>query len=162
ALSLPLVIGPWSDTFQTPMGRRRPFMLAPVGPMGFCLALIAFMPNIWTVTLIVLAFFSAYYVYEPPYRGLYPVVLHESMYGRSDADVCRPLLHDGAEAAAVDVARRAGGGRGRVRDRGGRRGAARRQVRTRPRDLRCLVRLRGRPAGRRPRPGMAQLVLRAD
>jgi MFS family permease len=83
ALTLPLVIGPWSDTFQTPMGRRRPFMLAALGPMGFCLAIVAFMPNIWTVTLIVLAFFCAYYVYEPPYRGLYPDVLHESMYGRS-------------------------------------------------------------------------------
>ena len=83
ALTLPLVIGPWSDTFQTPMGRRRPFMLAALGPMGFCLAILAFMPNIWTVTLIVLAFFCAYYVYEPPYRGLYPDVLHESMYGRS-------------------------------------------------------------------------------
>jgi MFS family permease len=83
ALTLPLVVGPWSDTFQTPMGRRRPFMLAALPPMGFCLAIIAFMPNIWTVTLIVLAFFFAYYVYEPPYRGLYPDVLHESMYGRS-------------------------------------------------------------------------------
>jgi MFS family permease len=83
ALTLPLVIGPWSDTFQTPMGRRRPFMLAALGPMGFCLAIVAFMPNIWTVTLIILAFFCAYYVYEPPYRGLYPDVLHESMYGRS-------------------------------------------------------------------------------
>ena len=83
AISLPLVIGPWSDTFQTPMGRRRPFMLAALWPMGFCLAIVAFMPNIWTMTLIVLAFFFAYYVYEPPYRGLYPDVLHESMYGRS-------------------------------------------------------------------------------
>jgi MFS family permease len=83
AITLPLVIGPWSDTFQTPMGRRRPFMLAALGPMGFCLAILAFMPNIWTATLIVLAFFCAYYVYEPPYRGLYPDVLHESMYGRS-------------------------------------------------------------------------------
>jgi MFS family permease len=83
ALTLPLVIGPWSDTFQTPMGRRRPFMLAALGPIGFCLAIVAFMPNIWTVTLIVLAFFFAYYVYEPPYRGLYPDVLHESLYGRS-------------------------------------------------------------------------------
>ena len=34
ALTLPLVIGPWSDTFQTPMGRRRPFMLAALGPAG--------------------------------------------------------------------------------------------------------------------------------
>ncbi len=83
ALTLPLVIGPWSDTFQTPMGRRRPFMLAALGPIGFCLAIVGFMPNIWTVTLIVLAFFFAYYVYEPPYRGLYPDVLHERMYGRS-------------------------------------------------------------------------------
>jgi MFS family permease len=83
ALTLPLVIGPWSDTFQTPMGRRRPFMLVALGPMGFCLAILAFMPNIWTATLIVLAFFFAYYVYEPPYRGLYPDVLQEGMYGRS-------------------------------------------------------------------------------
>jgi MFS family permease len=83
ALTVPLVIGPWSDTFLTPMGRRRPFMLAAIGPMGFCLALIAFMPNIWTTTLIVMAFFFAYYVYEPPYRGLYPDLLHESLYGRS-------------------------------------------------------------------------------
>jgi MFS family permease len=83
ALTLPLVIGPWSDTFKTPMGRRRPFMLAAIGPIGFCLAILAFMPNIWTMTLIVLAFFFAYYIYEPPYRGLYPDVLHESMYGRS-------------------------------------------------------------------------------
>src|SRR5262245_23427612 len=48
ALTVPLVIGPWSDTFQTPMGRRRPFMLAAVPPLGFCLAVMAFMPNIWT------------------------------------------------------------------------------------------------------------------
>jgi MFS family permease len=83
ALFLPLVIGPWSDTFHTPMGRRRPFMLAALGPMGFCLALLAFMPNIWTTALLVLAFFVAYYVYEPPYRGLYPDLLHESTFGRS-------------------------------------------------------------------------------
>lgn len=85
ALTVPLVIGPWSDTFQTPMGRRRPFMLAAVGPMGFSLALLAFMPNIWTTALVVFAFFFAYYVYEPPYRGLYPDLLHESVYGRSQS-----------------------------------------------------------------------------
>ena len=75
ALTLPLVIGPWSDTFHTPMGRRRPFMLVAVGPIGFCLALMAFMPNLWTTALLVFAFFFAYYVYEPPYRGLYPDLL---------------------------------------------------------------------------------------
>jgi MFS family permease len=83
ALTVPLVIGPWSDTFLTPMGRRRPFMLAAIGPMGFCLALVAFMPNIWTTALLVMAFFFAYYLYEPPYRGLYPDLLDESEFARS-------------------------------------------------------------------------------
>jgi MFS family permease len=83
ALTLPVVIGPWSDTFHTPLGRRRPFMLVALGPMGFCLALVAFMPSFWTVALIVFAFFFAYYVYEPPYRGLYPDLLPEDRYGSS-------------------------------------------------------------------------------
>ncbi len=85
ALSVPLVIGPWSDTFLTPMGRRRPFMLAALPALGFCLALMAFMPNIWTTGLIVAAFYWAYYIYEPPYRGLYPDLLDESVYGRSQS-----------------------------------------------------------------------------
>ncbi len=83
ALLLSPVVGPWSDSFHTPMGRRRPFMLAALGPMGFCLLLMPFMPNMWTTTLIVLAFFFAYYVYEPPYRGLYPDLLPPSTYGRA-------------------------------------------------------------------------------
>src|ERR671930_2098273 len=83
ALALSPVIGPWSDTFHTPLGRRRPFMLAAVGPIGFPLLLMPFMPNLWTTTLVVLAFFFAYYVYEPPYRGLYPDLLPETTYGRA-------------------------------------------------------------------------------
>jgi MFS family permease len=83
ALALSPVIGPWSDTFHTPLGRRRPFMLVAIGPMGFCLALVAFMPSFWTMTLVLLAFFFAYYVYEPPYRGLYPDLLDPSTYGRA-------------------------------------------------------------------------------
>jgi MFS family permease len=83
ALTLPLVIGPWSDTFHTPMGRRRPFMLVAIGPIGFCLALMAFMPSLWTTALLVFAFFFAYYVYEPPYRGLYPDLLPERVFGRA-------------------------------------------------------------------------------
>ena len=85
AIALPLVIGPWSDTFHTPLGRRRPFMLVALGPIGFCLALMAFMPNLWTTALLVFAFFFAYYVYEPPYRGLYPDLLPERMYGRAQS-----------------------------------------------------------------------------
>ena len=85
AITLPLVIGPWSDTFHTPMGRRRPFMLVALGPLSFCLALLAFMPSLWTMSLLVCAFFFAYYVYEPPYRGLYPDVLPEGVFGRAQS-----------------------------------------------------------------------------
>ena len=77
------VIGPWSDSFQTPMGRRKPFLLAALGPMGFCLLLMPFMPNLWTTCMIVLAFFFAYYVYEPPYRGLYPDLVPAAYLGRA-------------------------------------------------------------------------------
>ena len=83
AIALPVVIGSWSDTFHTPLGRRRPFMLAALGPMAFSLSLLAFMPSFWTMALLVLAFFVAYYVYEPPYRGLYPDLLPPRVYGRA-------------------------------------------------------------------------------
>jgi Na+/melibiose symporter-like transporter len=83
ALLISPVIGPWSDTFHTPMGRRRPFMLVALPPMGFCLLLMPFMPSLWTTVVIVLGFFFAYYVYEPPYRGLYPDVLPPSVFARS-------------------------------------------------------------------------------
>jgi MFS family permease len=85
ALTVPLVIGPWSDTFLTPIGRRKPFMLVAVPGLAFCLALMAFMPTIWTTALVVCGFYFAYYVYEPPYRGLYPDLLQESQYGRSQS-----------------------------------------------------------------------------
>ena len=41
------------------------------------------MPNLWTTVVLVLAFYFAYYLYEPPYRGLYPDVLPPSAYGRA-------------------------------------------------------------------------------
>ncbi len=85
AIALPLVIGPWSDTFQTPIGRRRPFMAAALPPMAFCLLLMAFMPNFWLTALVVFAFFFAYYLYEPPYRGLYPDLLPQWTYGRAQS-----------------------------------------------------------------------------
>jgi MFS family permease len=83
ALVISPVVGPWSDTFHTPMGRRRPFMLVAVVPMGFSLLLMPFMPNLWTTVVIVMTFFFAYYIYEPPYRGLYPDVLSADSFGRS-------------------------------------------------------------------------------
>jgi MFS family permease len=83
ALGMSLVIGPWSDSFHTPLGRRRPFMLIALPGLAGALALMGLMPSLWTTTLVVLAFYIAYYIYEPPYRGLYPDLLDESMYGRA-------------------------------------------------------------------------------
>ena len=83
AIALPLVVGPWSDTFHTPIGRRRPFMVVALPPMAFCLLLMPFMRSFWLTAMVVFAFFFAYYLYEPPYRGLYPDLLPHSVYGRA-------------------------------------------------------------------------------
>ena len=85
ALALSLVIGPWSDHFHTPIGRRRPFMLAALAPLGAALLLMGLMPNLWTTIVIVVGFYIAYYVYEPPYRGLYPDLLDQSHFGRAQS-----------------------------------------------------------------------------
>ena len=98
ALLLPLLIGPLSDATRTPMGRRRPYMAFAVIPMAFTLALLAFMPNLWATAFIFFSFSLAYYVYEPPYRGLYPDLIPSSSYGRSQGSqhVMRGIALGGA------------------------------------------------------------------
>ena len=75
-------------------------MLVALGPIGFCLALMAFMPSLWTTALLVFAFFFAYYVYEPPYRGLYPDLLPERLYGRAQS-VAAPDARASRSATAL-------------------------------------------------------------
>jgi MFS family permease len=72
-----------SDATQTSLGRRRPFMLLAVLPMAGALAAVAFMASFHATALALFAFFFAYYVYEPPYRGLYPDCLPDTMFGRA-------------------------------------------------------------------------------
>jgi MFS family permease len=83
AIILPLLVGPLSDATRTPFGRRRPYMAFALGPMALSLAMVAFMPNLVSTAFVVFAFFFAYYIYEPPYRGLYPDLLPEQVFGRS-------------------------------------------------------------------------------
>jgi len=85
ALTLPLVVGPWSDAIGTRLGRRRPFMLVAIPPLVASLAVMGLMPSLWATTLVVLAFFVAYYLYEPPYRSLYPDLLPGRVYGRAQS-----------------------------------------------------------------------------
>src|SRR5262245_44360837 len=83
AISLPLLVGPLSDATRTPFGRRRPYMAFALGPIALSLAMVAFMPNLVATAFVVFAFFFACYIYEPPYRGLYPDLLPPEVFGRS-------------------------------------------------------------------------------
>jgi MFS family permease len=81
AFFLPLLVGPMSDATQTSLGRRRPYMLLALVPMAVALSAVAFMPSLHAIALALFAFFFAYYLYEPPYRGLYPDCLPDNVFG---------------------------------------------------------------------------------
>jgi MFS family permease len=83
AFFLPLLVGPMSDATQMSLGRRRPFMVLALGPMAVSLALVAFTHTFIGTALALFAFFFAYYIYEPPYRGLYPDLLPDTYFGRA-------------------------------------------------------------------------------
>lgn len=83
AFFVPLLVGPMSDATQMSLGRRRPFMVLALGPMAVSLALVAFMHSFIGTALALFAFFFAYYIYEPPYRGLYPDLLPHTYFGRA-------------------------------------------------------------------------------
>jgi MFS family permease len=83
AILLPLLVGPLSDATRTPFGRRRPYLAFAVAPMVLSLTMIAFMPNLAATAFVLFAFFFAYYIYEPPYRGLYPDLLPDSVFARA-------------------------------------------------------------------------------
>jgi MFS family permease len=83
AFFLPLLVGPMSDATQMSLGRRRPFMLLALGPMAVSLSLVAFTHSFVGTTAALFAFFFAYYIYEPPYRGLYPDLLPATYFGRA-------------------------------------------------------------------------------
>jgi MFS family permease len=83
AFFIPLLVGPMSDATQMSLGRRRPFMLLALGPMAVSLSLVAFVHSFIGIALALFAFFFAYYLYEPPYRGLYPDLLPGTYFGRA-------------------------------------------------------------------------------
>jgi Na+/melibiose symporter-like transporter len=79
----PLLVGPMSDATQTSIGRRRPFMILALAPMALALAALPFMSTLHATALALFVFFFAYYLYEPPYRGLYPDCLSDTVFGRA-------------------------------------------------------------------------------
>lgn len=85
ALLVPLAIGPLSDATRTPLGRRRPYMALALLPMALPVALLGSLGSLAATTLLLFVFFFGNYVYEPPWRGLYPDLLPPEVAGRGQA-----------------------------------------------------------------------------
>ncbi len=96
---MPLFVGPMSDATHLPLGRRRPFMVLALVPMAVSLALLPFMPSFQATALALFGFFFAYYIYEPPYRGLYPDLVPDSYFGRAQG--VQHVLRGAALGAAL-------------------------------------------------------------
>jgi MFS family permease len=72
ALVVPLVVGPLSDRTSTRLGSRRPWLLAALLPMVAALVLLAEAGSLLVTGVVLAVFYVAYYVYETPYRSMYP------------------------------------------------------------------------------------------
>ena len=100
AIILPLVVGPLSDATQDPVrpaaavhGCSRSL------PMTLALVMVAFMPSLAATAFVLFAFFFAYYIYEPPYRGLYPDLLPTGVFGRAQG--AQHIMRGAALGAAL-------------------------------------------------------------
>jgi MFS family permease len=85
AIWLPLVVGAWSDTLRTPLGRRLPFIIAATPPLVAALAILGFVSSIATAAIVVAVFFVGYFVAYEPYRALYPDLVDDAIAGRAQA-----------------------------------------------------------------------------
>ncbi len=85
ALTLPLVVGVWSDQLRTRIGGRLPFVLAGSVPLTIGLALLGWTNSLPATVLLVVVFFVGYFVAYEPYRALYPDLIRSEAAGRSQA-----------------------------------------------------------------------------
>jgi MFS family permease len=83
ALLLPLVLGPLSDRTRSRFGARLPFVMLGtlLGTIG--LAALAFAEGVLSLALWVLVFYVGYFAYYPAYRALFPDLVPEQRFGRS-------------------------------------------------------------------------------
>jgi Na+/melibiose symporter-like transporter len=85
ALWLPLVIGSWSDSLNTSIGRRLPFIITATPLLVAALALLGFVNSIAAAAVVVALFFVGYFVAYEPYRALYPDLVDSAIAGRAQA-----------------------------------------------------------------------------
>jgi MFS family permease len=83
ALLLPLWVGPLSDRTRTPLGGRLPYVLLGAGLCTVALSILPFAKSIGLIAASMLVFYIGYFTYYPAYRALYPELVPEERFGRS-------------------------------------------------------------------------------
>ncbi|MGB0097268.1 MAG: MFS transporter [Solirubrobacteraceae bacterium] len=85
AMILPLVFGTWSDQLRTRVGGRLPFVLGAAPGLAVALSMLGFARSLLVTSLLVLAFFAAYFIAYEPYRALYPDLVSRDAAGRAQS-----------------------------------------------------------------------------
>jgi MFS family permease len=83
ALSLPLWIGPLSDRTRSSWGGRLPYVMLGCGLCAPALAVLPFLDSIAGIAALMLVFYAGYFTYYPAYRALYPELVPEARFARS-------------------------------------------------------------------------------
>ena len=83
AVAVPLVVGPLSDRTSTRFGARRPWLVAALLPMVASLVLVGEAGSLVATAAVLAVFYVAYYVYETPYRSMYPDRISSGRLGRA-------------------------------------------------------------------------------
>jgi MFS family permease len=83
ALVVPLVVGPLSDRTSSRFGSRRPWLVAALLPMVAALVVVAEAGSLLATGVVLAVFYVAYYVYETPYRSMYPDRVSSRRLGRA-------------------------------------------------------------------------------
>ena len=85
ALGLPLAVATWSDTLESRLGSRLPFVLAGVPVMALALLAMGFVGSVAAMAGGVFVFFAAYFIAYEPYRALYPDLVPEEIEGKAQS-----------------------------------------------------------------------------
>jgi Na+/melibiose symporter-like transporter len=83
ALFVPALVGGWSDTVRTRLGRRLPFVLAGLPLMVVALLVMPLTTALLPLALALLVFYLGYFVVYAPYRAMYPDLVPDEQRGRS-------------------------------------------------------------------------------
>jgi Na+/melibiose symporter-like transporter len=99
ALGVPLLVGPLSDRTKTRFGARRPWLVAALLPMVGALAFLSVAGSLAATGAVLALFYIAYYVYETPYRSMYPDRIDQRKLGQAMG--AQHLLRGGAIGLAL-------------------------------------------------------------